>query len=639
MLQQIRDRAQGIIVWTIVGLIIITFALFGLSSYLSGTSKTIVATVNGVEISETQLTSEYQNTLQRLQQALGKNYDPTLFNEQAMKARVLDGLIQRELLNQELEDGKFYVAPQQVLDTIENIPAFKDETGKFSPENYSRVLSLQGMNNVIFERQLAHDIADEHLRNGLERSAVVTSQQIKRYQQLMGERRKVGYFTLPLNAYLDKFSLSDEEIQNYYEQHANEYSTPEQVSVDYVELDLANMASRIDITDEEISNYYLQHQKNYVSEPEQRKVRHILIQVNDGADDSAARAKAEQLANQIKNGASFAALAKKNSDDMTSAQQGGDLGLITRGMMDKAFDQAAFSLNRGELSQPVRSRFGYHLILVDEILPAKVKSLAEAKPEIRKELQTQQAEQQFYEDVDKLNNISYEIPDSLTPVADELGLQVKHSPLFGRSGGSGLFANPRETSMSFSDEVLQEQRNSELVEISDTHMLVLRVREHKPAARRPLAEVKEGIIAVLKQKKAEQIAMQDAEQAVTQLKAGQTPASIAASYQQQWHESGFISRQPGDGDKLDNRLRNAAFRIPSPAPDQPAYTTVVMPGGDIAVLALYAVEPGKVAMTPDVLASVRQKQSASEGQATYAAFITYLESAADITRNLKPAEQ
>jgi peptidyl-prolyl cis-trans isomerase D len=639
MLQQIRDRAQGIIVWTIVGLIIITFALFGLSSYLSGTSKSIVATVNGVEISQTQLLHEYQNTQQRLQQALGKNYDPSLFNEQAMKERVLEGLIQRELLNQELEKAKFHVAPQQVLETIKNIPAFQDKTGKFSPENYQRMLQLQGMNNAFFEQQLAHDIADEDLRNGLQHSALVTDLQIKRYQQLEGERRKIGYFILPLDTYLKKVSISDGEVQAYYEEHPSEFSTPELASVDYIELNLDDMATGIEVSNEEIKDYYDQHLENYVSEPERRKVRHILIQVDENTDDSAARAKAEKLAKQIKNGADFSELARKESDDSVSAKQGGELGYINRGMMDKTFDQAAFSLGKGELSNPVRSRFGYHLILVDDIQPAKVKSLAEATPQIRKEIQTQMAEQRFYEDVDKLNNLSYEIPDSLAPVAEQLGVTVKHSPLYGRTGGAGLFANPKVTSATFSDEVLQENRNSELIEISDTHVLVLRIREHKPATRRPLDEVKQGIISILKQDKARELALQDAEQAISQLKAGQDPAKVATSNRQQWQEVGFISRKPGVGDKLDNRLRTAAFRSQSPGSHQPVFTNVVMPGGNIAILAVDAVEPGKAEMTPDNITHVRNTLSTAAGQAIYQAFITYLESTADISRNLKPEEQ
>lgn len=639
MLQQIRDRAQGIIVWTIVGLIIITFALFGLSSYLSGTSKAIVATVNGVEISETQLLREYQSTLQRLQQALGQNYDPSLFNEQAMKERVLDGLIRRELLNQYLEDANFHVAPQQVLETIRNIPAFQDENGRFSPENYRRVLQLQGLDNIMFEYQLARDIADEHLRNGLQRSAVVTDQEIRRHLQLENERRRIGYFTLPLNTYREKISLSEEEIQAWYEQHAADYRTPEQVSVEYVELKLDDMASRVEVSDEEISSYYEQHLENYISQPERRKVRHILIQVDAGTDDAKARARAEQLAQRIREGADFSELARTESDDSVSAEQGGDLGFISRGMMDKAFEQAAFRLKPGELSLPVRSKFGYHLIRVDEIQPARVKSLAEVRDQIRKELQTERAETRFYENVDKLNNLSYEIPDSLTPVAEELGLEVKHSPLFARSGGSGLFANPRVTSAAFSDEVLREHRNSELVEISDTHMLVLRLREHKPGARRPLAEVRAGIEARLKQDKAGQQAMQDATRAITLLEAGDAPADVAAAYGQPWQEVGFIGRKPADDDKLDNRLRTAAFRTPPPAPGEAVFSSVVMPGGDIAILALYEVEPGKGELTPEVMASVWQKLATAEGQATYNAFLAYLESTADISRNLKPAEE
>ncbi|HID50176.1 MAG TPA: hypothetical protein EYP40_11305, partial [Chromatiales bacterium] len=470
-------------------------------------------------------------------------------------------------------------------------------------------------------------------------SAVVTDQEIRRHLQLENERRRIGYFTLPLNSYLEKTSPGEEEIQAWYEQHAADYRTPEQISVEYVELKLEDMASRVEVSDEELSSYYEQHLENYISQPERRKVRHILIQVDAGTDDAKARARAEQLAQRLREGADFSELARSGSDDSVSAEQGGDLGFISQGMMDKAFEQAAFRLKPGEVSPPVRSKFGYHLIRVDEIQPARVQSLAEVRDQIRKELQSERAETRFYESVDKLNNLSYEIPDSLTPVAEELGLEVKHSPLFPRSGGSGLFANPRVVSAAFRDEVLQEHRNSELVEISDTHMLVLRLREHKPGAQRPLAEVRAGIEARLKQDKARQLAMQDATRAVTQLEAGDTPADVAATFGQPWREAGFIGRMPVDTDKLDNRLRAAVFRMPPPAPGKVVFRSVALPGGDLAILALYEVEPGKVELTPEVMASVWRKLGTAEGQAMYNAFLAYLESMADISRNLKPVEE
>jgi peptidyl-prolyl cis-trans isomerase D len=639
MLQSIRDRAQGIIVWTIVGLIIITFALFGLSSYLSGSAKAVVATVNGVEISETELLREYQNAQQRLQQMLGENYRADLFNEQLMKEQVLEGLIQRELINQQLDSANFHVAPQQVVATLQQMPAFHDANGEFSAENYRKVLSLQGIPGELFELQLARDIANEHLRNGVVRSTFVTETEGQRYQSLQEQQRKIGYLRIPQQRYLEQIKVSEAEITAIYEQHANEFSTPEEVRVDYVELNLADLASQIDISDAEARDYYDQHQENYVSQEEQRKVRHILVKVDSDIDDQTARKQSESLANRVQSGEDFAAIAKAESQDLGSASQGGDLGFISLGIMDKAFEQAAFRLGKNELSQPVRTRFGYHLIEVTDIKSVELKPFNEVKAQIRKDLQTQQAEQRFYEEVDKLNNLSYEIPDSLMPVAEQLGLEVKQSPLFTTSGGEGLFSNNRIVTVAFSDEVLQQNRNSDMIELSDTHVVVLHLREHKAASQRPLDEVRELIVGRIKQHQARELAARDAKAALTRLAAAETPEQVAADYKIKWQDADFIKRQPAETDKLNEQIREAAFSLPRPKDNQPELTSLLLPGGDAVVLALYTVQDGAPASDKAALQAVEQQLANMSGQIEYSAFLAYLQSQADITRNLKPSEE
>ena len=639
MLQSIRDRAQGIIVWTIVGLIIITFALFGLSSYLSGTAKAVVATVNGVEISETELLREYQNAQQRLQQMLGANYRADLFNEQIMKEQVLEGLIQRELINQQLDAENYHVAPQQVVATLQQMPAFQDTNGGFSAENYRRVLSLQGIPAELFEMQLARDIANEHLRNGIVRSTFVTEAEGQRYQSLQEQQRKIGYLRIPQQRYLEKITVSDAEISAFYEQYADEFRTPEEVSVDYIELNLADLAKQFEIGDAELRDYYEQHQENYVSQQEQRKVRHILVKVDADVNDEAARKQIESLATRVQNGEDFAAIAKAESQDPGSAAQGGDLGFISLGIMDKAFEQAAFQLAQNQLSQPIRTRFGYHLIEVTDIKPVELTPFDEAKVLIRKDLQTQQAEQRFYEEVDKLNNLSYEIPDSLIPVAEQLGLQVKQSPLFTASGGEGLFSNDRIVSAAFSEEVLQQNRNSELLEISDTHVVVLHLREHKAASQRPLDQVRELIAGRLKQQQAREMADQDAQTALARLAAAEAPEQVAAAYQQKWQDAGFIKRQASETDKLNDQIREAAFSLPRPKDNQPELTNLILPGGDAVVVALYSVQDGEPSTDGQALQAIGQQLANISGQIEYSAFLAYLQSQADITRNLKPSEE
>jgi peptidyl-prolyl cis-trans isomerase D len=639
MLQSIRDRAQGIVVWTIVGLIIITFALFGLSSYLSGTAQSFVATVNGVEISERDLLREYQNAQRRLQQMLGANYRADLFNEEIMKQQVLEGLIQRELINQELEAGNYQVAPEQIIASLQQIPAFHDANGNFSAENYRRVLSVQGMPSELFEMQLALDIANEQLRNAIVRSTFVTEQEGQRYQRLQEQQRKVGYLRLPQQRYLEKIKISADEVSSYYEQNAAEFSTPQEVGVDYVELNLADMARQIDFSEAEIKDYYDHNQQSYISQSEQRKVRHILIPVNATNDEQQARQRIEELAARIKNGEDFATVAKAESEDPGSASQGGDLGFIDPGVMDKAFEQATLQLGMNELSQPIRTRFGYHLIEVTDIRPVQLQPFDEVKAQIRIDLQTEQAEKRFFEEVDKLNNLSYEVPDSLEPAADQLGLEIKHSPMFTTAGGQAVFSNPKVISASFSDEVLSLNRNSELIELSDTHVLVLRLREHKVASQRPLDEVRDIIVGRLKQQQAREMATKDAGAALERLAESEDPKRVATDYQQKWQDAGFIKRSPPEGDKLDNQIREAIFSLPHPQDNRPELTSLTLAGGDAVVLALYAVQDGEITSDKAGLQTVKQQLANMSGQIEYNAFLAYLQSKADITRNLQPSEE
>ncbi len=639
MLQAIRDRAQGIVVWAIVGLIIITFAVIGLGSYFSGSAKSVVASVNGVEISERELIREYQNALQRLQRMLGSNYRADLFNEEVMKQQVLEGLIQRELINQELEAENYQVAPQQIVAALKKIPAFQNANGEFSAENYHNVLAVQGMSSDLFEMQMARDIANENLRNGILRSTFVSELEGQRYQRLQEQQRKLGYLRLPYQRYLDKINISDDEINSYYEQNTAEFSTPQEVGVDYIELDLAEMARQFEFSDAEIKEYYEQNRQSFVNLPEQRKVRHILIPVNATIDEKQAQDKIEALAQRINNGEDFAAIAKTDSQDPGSASQGGDLGFIGLGIMDKAFEQAAFQLQKGQLSQPVRTRFGYHLIEVTDIQPVQLKPFDEVKAQIRTELQTEQAEKRFYEEVDKLNNLSYEIPDSLQTVADELGLALKHSPMFTASGGEALFANPKVVSAAFGDEVLNQNRNSELIELSDTHVLVLRLREQKPASQLPLAEVRESVIGRLKQQQAKALAAKDAEAALARLMQAEKPQRVAADYGQKWQDAGAIKRTPSAEDKLDNQIREAVFSLPHPQDNQAEFTSLTLPGGDAVVLALYAVIDGEPATDKAGQQVVLQQLANLSGQIEYNAYLAYLQSKADIKRNLQPSEE
>ncbi|VAX13209.1 Peptidyl-prolyl cis-trans isomerase PpiD [hydrothermal vent metagenome] len=637
MLQLIRDRAQGIVIWTIVGLIIITFALFGLSSYLSDSSTASVATVNGVDIAPGEFQQAYQNYQQRLQQMLGKKYRPELFNENKIRKQVLESLIQQKLLNQELERAGYRAGPQQIVRRIASMKVFQED-GKFSPERYKQLLNSQRVNSVVFEKQIAQDLIEQQLSSGILLSGFVSDAELERAARLQNQKRQLSYILLPKSHYLKSTELTEKEIKNYFEQHKKEFTTPEKVSVEYVELNLDDMSRGVEVSDKAIAEYYAEQRQSFIRQPEQRKASHILIKVEKAAEESAALEKIKKIQQELAKGADFSKLAKKYSDDIGSARQGGELGYFGRGVMDKAFENAVFSLKKGEISKPIRSRFGYHLIKLEDIRKARVADLKDVKESIRHDLQNQQAEKSFYDTVDKLNNLSYEMPDSLAPVAEQLGLEVKKSPLFARKGGSGLFAQPKVVSAAFSDEVLSEGRNSQLIELSDTHVLVLRIARHEPAKQQVLNDVREQVKTQLRNEKVAERIKADSLAVLKKLRAGSSPEKLARALNAKWKPVGAVSRADEETDlKLDPQIRYELFQMPRPEKGKKVYKNVLLANGDGALLILSAVIEGKTYKDENKL-NQRRKLIGTYGNAMQSAWMAELRKKADVTTNLSSVE-
>ena len=458
MLQAIRNNAQGVFVWIVVGLIVVSFALFGLGSYLSGASKVVAASVNDIEISSTALTRAYQNYQERLRSMFGDQYRPEMFNTARVKNEVLQGLITQEVMNQMIFEQGYFASSEQVFEKIKKYEAFQ-EGGVFSAKRYKEVLSLQSINGEAFENDLSRDIASQQIRTAISASAFLTEKEKKTLAALENQKRQVGYFDVAVAPYRKSIKVSDADIQSHYEKNGQLYLTDEKVQIEYVELNMDNVAALQEVTDDVAMQHYESSPENYMA-----------------GDDAAAKKLLTGLRKQVQQGKKFAVLAKEYSQDKGSAKQGGDLGYLTRGV-DEQFDKVVFSLKQGEVSQVIKSKQGFQLIQLDDIregdpeerkvrhilikAETKLKPFSEVKVAIKKELQYQQAGKVFFDDADQMNNLSYETPDSLEPVAEALGLKVQTSALMTRRGGAGLLANPKILSAAFSDDVLKQGRNSE----------------------------------------------------------------------------------------------------------------------------------------------------------------------------------
>ncbi len=637
MLQQIRDRAQGIVIWIIVGLIIVTFALFGLSSYLTDTTVVNVATVNGADVTPNDFQRAYQNYQQRLQQALGDKYRPELFQEEKVKTEVLNSLINQELLNQELDHSGYRAAPEQIVNRISRMEVFQED-GKFSAERYKQILNSQRINSLAFEQQIARDLAEQQLTSGMLLSGFITNDELDRFSRLQSQKRELGYILLPKSHYLDSIELTQDEVEAYYDKHKTRFTTPEKVSVEYIEINLDDMSREIEISDEVVAEYYEQQRDTFTRQPEQRKARHILINVENTEAEPAALAKLKTIQEKLAAGDDFSQLAKEYSDDIGSARQGGDLGFFGHDVMDKAFEEVVFKLKKGEVSEPVRSRFGYHLIKLDDIKEAQVAKLEELKDGIRHDLQIQQAEQAFYQTVDKLNNLSYEMPDSLAPVAESLGLELKISAMMTRDGGAGLFTSTKLVAVAFSEEVLAEGRNSQLIELSDTHVVVLRMAEHIPAKQQSLSEVVDSLKNQLRDEKVATKIMADSVATLEQLRAGENAEKLAQRLNLEWKSVGSVARVAGEADTLSPQIRYELFRMPRAADGQKVYHNVLLANGDGVVLILSSVIDGNTFTKENKLNGQRQLISIY-GKAVQSAWMVELREHADVTINKTVADE
>ena len=622
MLQSIRNNAQGIFIWVIVGLIIISFALFGLGSYLSGASKVEMASVNGVDITETQVTQAYQNYQDRMMQMLGDQYRPEMFNEKKLKAEVLQSLITDEVLNQEIYDQKYLASPKQIIAQLQKYKAFQ-ENGKFSKQRYKQVLAAQGMNGEAFERNLAHDIAIQQIREAITKSAFLTPAEQKSVAMLQNQKRDIAYFEISAKPYLKTVNVSDEEIKSFYDKNNNLFLTPEKVQIQYLELNMDDVAKRQDVTDKMIKQHYENAPGNYMMN-----------------DEAAAEKKAASILKQIKKGADFSALAKKYSNDPGSANKGGDLGYLTRGVNEQ-FDKIVFSLKKGEVSKVLKTKSGFQIIKLEDIRKGdpeerkvkhilikpekKLKPLSTVKADIKKEIQYEMAGKVFFADADKLNNLSYETPDSLEPVADALGMQVKTSDFITRNGGSGLFANSKVINAAFSQEVLKDGHNSEMLDLSDTHLVVLRVKHHQPASIQPLEKIREQIKNTLVQQKAAKKASEVSAVILSSLRNKTDIKSVQKEYPEiKWHKTGLIKRSAASKSDLPEAVREHAFAMAKPSANKVSWDSVAISAGIQAVIAVYKVEN-------DPAASLQDNRIAQVlGNADYNSFVGFLKAQADI---------
>ena len=493
MLLAIRDKAQGWIAWVIVILISIPFALWGVQEYLGAGGDSVVAEVDGVEINAQELDRSIQRYRAALRERLGASYNPEMFPDEMIRRQVLDGMIREMVVTQSARRLGLRAGDDMVRDSILTMPSFQ-RAGRFDNAAYESALRTQGFTPGSFEQRLREDLAVKLLEHGVSSGALVTDREVEDYVRLRDQKRDFSFVNVAAASFIDSIEPSEDEIKSYYDANQSQFMRPERVKLDYLELDRDQLADALEVSQEDLAAYYEEHKAEFTS-PEQRRVRHILIPVEGSGDEAeaAALAKAMSLVDRVRAGEDFAELAKTDSKDPGSANNGGDLGVVGRGAMVEAFETAAFSLEPNVVSDPVKTQFGYHVIQVTEIVPEHVQTLEEAGDRLAGEYRRNEAEHLFYDHSERLTDLTYEHAESLEPAAEVLGLQIQHGDWMTRVGGAAPLDSPKVAAAAFSDDVLERGNNSEPVELETTHLVVLRVVDHEASMPQPLEEVRDRI--------------------------------------------------------------------------------------------------------------------------------------------------
>ena len=575
MFDAVRNNKK--IVQVFLVLIALPFAFFGVESFRDGGAGVDVAKVGEVKISQQEFQQAVREQQDRLRGQLGE-LDPKVLDNPEFRQAILDDLIDQRLLFQEARKRHLFASDDAVRQAIMAVEAFQDN-GQFSQQRYEALLSAQGMSPAGFEAQVRQDLALQQLAGTIGRSGIVSQRVTDKVLALQSEARHVQEFVLPVENYVAKVKLEDGAAKKFYDENTEEFRTPDQAKVEYVVLTPESLA--VEVSEAEIKAWYDGHKERY-QQPEERRASHILIAAEKLGKDKA-RQKAEEVLREVQaKPAAFAELARKHSDDPGSASQGGDLGFFGRGMMVKPFEDATFALRDGEVSGIVESDFGFHIIKLTGQHVAREKPLAEVRGEIERELKSSAVARKFAEAAESFSNMVYEQSDSLQPVAEQFKLKIQRSDWIGREANpaAGVLGNAKLLAAVFSDDTIQNKRNTEAVEVAQNTLVAARIAEYQPASVQPLAGLQATIEKLLVNQEAQKLARADGEARLAALQSGTDKLA--------WGADKVVSRM--DARLLPPQAAPLVFRMDKSK--LPGYAGVDLPGKGYALYRLSKVTPG-----------------------------------------------
>ena len=618
VLQSIREKLTGVLAFVILGILIIPFALVGVTEYFTSSSGNIVAKINETEITFNDFNQSFSNYRRRMQSIMGAAYDPVEFDGLVIRREHLDSLIDQELITQAADAMGLDVDDATLAEEIRNIPAFQVD-GEFNVDVYQSRLQVQGLSPQQFQNEMRLQFVVSQLPRNITASSIATSTELEEFVALLDQTRAFRTAMVPAEVAEPALEFSDEEITAWYDSHNEDYQSEEQVIIEYIELDAAFLPPGLP-PEEDVLREQFEAQKSRFISPEQRQVSHILIEVTADASEAekeTARQIAEDLSKRARAGEDFATLAKENSQDSGSAEIGGDLGWVETGVMVQAFENAMYELSmESPISEPVQTGFGWHVIQLREIRESTGMSFEEAQMTLIGEYQADIAARAFLEQADRLVDLIYEDPTTLESAALVLELPVNVVGPFSRSGGEGIAANSEVIEAAYSDLVMLQGSVSDPVNLDENRLVMVRLKEHLPVALKPLEEVRNEIIVSLNTNHARDIANTRAVEFLAALQNGTeefevlaTNAELEYSFNESIGRNSFVP---------DVTLVKEVFKLQSPIEDTPVQAVLPTSTG-FAVVSLESVTAGKLA-DGALLASQQYERVLANSSASQEAF-------------------
>lgn len=580
MLLKIREKSKGLVSRIILGVISITFALWGIQNYIAGSSGTPIVTVGDRDFYQADIDQAYNQYSRNIK---GK------FDEQKVRAQAIQRLIREEVLLQHAESSKLVATNVATKNFIQQLEYLQTD-GKFDKQRYKSLLAGQQMSQQMFVAKIKKIMLMQQFQQSISDSAFATSTQVQDFLRIQNQTRDVDIITVELPE-PPKTKPSDNEIAAFYQANQSKYVIDQRVAIDYVQLALDDLAGDIQPQDSQLQEYFDQNKDLYITK-EQRKISHILFAFSgDTADDDKQLQRAIDARKKL-DSEDFAQLAKSLSDDEATASKGGDLGLFNVGVMEAEFEDAVTSLKLGEVSQPIKSGFGYHLIKLTELVAESGKTFAEVKDKVKLAYQRQEVETAFYELAQNLAKVSFENPNDLSQSAQLLGVTVKTTGFFSQSepdpDNPELTSDRKVIEAALSQAVL-DGSNSTPIEIASDKIIVLRKSQYEPPSLKTINEVKDNIITSIGEQKSRTAAVATMRTIKDAITAGKTMQDVAKQNGKQVQHLAELSRTSKD---LAAKTKQAIFKAAKPSKDKATLITVALPSGVQKIINITKVTPG-----------------------------------------------